>query len=436
MYHILIVDDEPLICKGLSNLLEQSDLDIDSIQIAHSGAEALDYLRMDDIDLLITDIQMGAMSGIELMHQAKIIHPRIQTIVISAHDTFQYAQQAMRLGAKDYQVKPINNNQLLDSVRNVLLKIDKSNQPDPAKIAQMKSDFMLEEPHREWSEQLDHYIRGERQLSSSLAARLIGPYFALMKIKPKLNVQELEPRATRKEDNALFLYAIRNIAHEILDQELRCLSVYAPNDEVTVIVQWEEQTFLDARLNKLEQLELVSRTVIATIQRYLQLDCSIGISQIMKDTASIPALHEQASKAISWNHMHLENQVFYYGDLNWNMYQSDPSAEELLAHNNTIVEQVRAYLDQNYDQKGLTLNEVAARNHISPNYLSYLYKKYTGFNLWEYVIKLRMEEGKRLIQTTDLRRYEVADRVGYESPEHFSKIFKKYFGCSPTDIKK
>lgn len=52
-------------------------------------------------------------------------------------------------------------------------------------------------------------------------------------------------------------------------------------------------------------------------------------------------------------------------------------------------------------------------------------KKITGFNLWEYVIKLRMELSKSLITGTDLRRYEIAERVGYESPEHFSKIFKK-----------
>jgi two-component system response regulator YesN len=47
-----------------------------------------------------------------------------------------------------------------------------------------------------------------------------------------------------------------------------------------------------------------------------------------------------------------------------------------------------------------------------------------------------MEESKRLIQTTDLRRYEISELVGYESPEHFSKIFKKYFGVSPSEMKK
>ncbi|WP_342746086.1 response regulator [Paenibacillus donghaensis] len=82
MFNIIIVDDEPLICKGLSSLLSSSGLDIDHIYTAHSGYEALDCIRMEEIDLLVTDIQMGAMSGIELMQHAKLTKPWVQTIVI------------------------------------------------------------------------------------------------------------------------------------------------------------------------------------------------------------------------------------------------------------------------------------------------------------------------------------------------------------------
>ncbi|MGO4372472.1 response regulator, partial [Paenibacillus sp. MCAF20] len=108
MYNILIVDDEPLICDGLSNLLSTSGISLANVYIAHSGYEALDYLRIEEIDLLVTDIQMGSMNGIELMHQAKLIKPWVQTIIISAYETFQYAQMAIRLGAKDYMIKPLN----------------------------------------------------------------------------------------------------------------------------------------------------------------------------------------------------------------------------------------------------------------------------------------------------------------------------------------
>jgi len=64
-----------------------------------------------------------------------------------------------------------------------------------------------------------------------------------------------------------------------------------------------------------------------------------------------------------------------------------------------------------------------------------LFKKTSGINLWDYVTQLRMNEAKRLLLTTDLRRYEISDEIGYESPEHFSKIFKKHFGVNPSEIK-
>src|SRR5690606_34564228 len=119
-------DDEPFICEGLTKLLTFSGINIGHIYNAHSGYEALDYLRVENIDLLVTDIQMGSMSGIELMQQAKIIKPWVQVIVISAYETFQYAQLAIRLGAKDYLIKPLNNEQFISSVRHVLLHMDKS----------------------------------------------------------------------------------------------------------------------------------------------------------------------------------------------------------------------------------------------------------------------------------------------------------------------
>src|ERR1700730_5907676 len=99
MYNILLVDDEPNICNGLSNLLASSGLNANSILVANSGLEAMDYLRMEEVDLLITDIQIGDMNGIDLMQQAMMIKPWIQMIVVSAHETFQYAQHAIRLGA-------------------------------------------------------------------------------------------------------------------------------------------------------------------------------------------------------------------------------------------------------------------------------------------------------------------------------------------------
>jgi len=443
MYNILIVDDEPLICRGLAGLLEASGLNIQNIYTAHNGYEALDYLKIENIDLLITDIQMGAMSGIELMQQAKIIKPWVQVIVISAHETFQYAQLAIRLGARDYLIKPINSEQLLNSVRHVLLNMDRPMRNQEELISDLREHFRMEQPNPLRTEILNELLserltepRLDRmKLEQDNQIHLRGPYFAMIKIRLDFS-SSTKSAVIEEKDTRLLQYAALNIVNELLDKEWDHHSFYTANQDVSIIVQWDDSDYGDSSVDKVNQLEMIGRSLHFNIYKFLGIQCVVGISQILKGREFLQELNNQVNKAIVWNREHKDHYVFYFGDFKWGLFNEDPSEEELAAQNNMIVERANEYIHVNYAQKGLTLNEVAQKNHVSPNYLSYLFKKNTGTNLWEYVIKLRMEESKRLILNTDLRRYEISERVGYESPEHFSKIFKKYFGISPSEMKK
>ncbi|GAB6928750.1 hypothetical protein JCM10914A_27330 [Paenibacillus sp. JCM 10914] len=439
MYNILVVDDEPLICKGLAGLLTTSGLAIEGIITAYSGQEALDYIRMGDIDLLVTDIQMGEMNGIELMQQAKIVKPWVQTIIISAHETFQYAQRALQLGARDYLIKPLNSEQFLDSVRSVLLKMDK---PVPQALEFLKGDhehFRMEEPPSGRTEQLNQRLCAEPEQSGWSGMReqelgLIGPYFAV--IKMKLEYTDDGDQSYTVHDNRLIQYAALNIAKELLEQEPHTLAFYSPERNINIIVQWSEQEMEENVGGKINHLEMIGRSLHHHVAQHLKRNCTVGISQILRGPEFLSVLSRQADKAMLWREQLHDFHVFYYGDFNWHNYAQETSQEVLSNQSNRIVENTRQYIEHHYRQKGLTIHEVARNNHVSPNYLSYLFKKYTGSSLWEYVVKLRMEESRALILNTDLRRYEIAEQVGYESPEHFSKIFKKYFGVSPSELKK
>ncbi|WP_127490800.1 response regulator [Paenibacillus glycanilyticus] len=444
MYNILVVDDEPLICKGLSSVLASSGIDISAIHMAHNGYEALDVLRTDDIDLLVTDIQMGTMNGIELMQQAKLIKPWVQTIIISAHETFHYAQMAIRLGAKDYLIKPLNNEQFLDSVRNVLLKLHK---PEPAEqeelIAGMQEHFHMDELNPQSVDWLNQLVSSQpslkvqdivRILKEKHGIRLEGPYFSMIRIR--LNLADRN-RGLSKTDERLLRYAALNIVNELFDEHWNNTAFYASEREINIILQWNETLYGEtASSGIMNELDMIGRSLHFNIQKFLGITSVIGISQILKGIEFIDVLHDQVIKALSCNDRHKDHYVFYYGDFNWNQYSQRPTEEEFTAQTSLIVEKAMEYINQNFAQKGLTLHEVAQNNHVSPNYLSYLFKKETGYNLWEYVVKLRMEESKRLLLHTDMRRYEISEKVGYESPEHFSKIFKKYYGMSPSELKK
>lgn len=439
MYNILVVDDEPLICKGLAGLLTSSGLAIDGITTAYSGQEALDYIRMGDIDLLVTDIQMGEMNGIELMQQAKIVKPWVQTIIISAHETFQYAQRALQLGAKDYLIKPLNSEQFLDSVRSVLLKMDRpAPQVEPFLMAD-NEHFRMEEPPSERIERLNERLSMEPDPSAAAGPDeselgLVGPYFAV--IKMKLGLTEDRSASFSRHDIHLIQYAALNIAKELLEQEPHTLVFYSQERDVNIILQWSEQEMEENASGKIHHLEMLGRSLHHHVELHLKRGCTVGISQILRGREFLSVLSRQADKAMLWSEQLHDFHVFYYGDFNWHNYAQETSQEVLSSQSNRIVENTRQYIDEHYRQKGLTIHDVAKNNHVSPNYLSYLFKKYTGSSLWEYVVKLRMEESRALILNTDLRRYEIAERVGYESPEHFSKIFKKYYGVSPSELKK
>lgn len=439
MYNILLVDDEPLICRGLSQLLASSGLNIDQLFIAHSGYEAMDYIRMEEVDLLITDIQMGEMSGIELMHQAKMAKPSVQSIVVSAYETFQYAQLAMRLGAKDYLIKPLNSSHFLDTVRNVLLKMDKAAAVTHDEfIAELSDRFRMEEPDRTKTEALNRLLADPAGASAERLvpmASLQGPYFAVLKIKPVVPPSQEGTRFPEK-DLDLLQYAVLNVACELLDGQWNHAAFYSPDHEISIILQWDDEAYGDKSINKINQLDMIGRSLHANVRKYLSLPCVVGISQIMKGVEFLGALNEQARKAIRFHREHQDHYVFYYGDFSWNPASHEATEEEMVVHHNQIVDTAKQYIHRHFGQKGLTLQEVAQQSHVSPNYLSYLFKKKTGYNLWDYVVKLRMEESRRLITSTDMRRYEIADKVGYESPEHFSKIFKKYYGVSPSELKK
>lgn len=435
VYTVLIVDDEPLICQGIRSLLADSGLPIRNIVTATSGHEALDHVRMEDVDLIITDIQMPGMSGIELMHQAKMIKPWVQTFVVSAHESFQYAQMAIRLGAKDYLIKPLDHGQFLDRVRDVLLTAEKPKETGLAEGAEaVRKRFRMRELKPRQIEALKGLLEEAPQDAESLEALGLdvrGPYFSVIKLQ-----LGIEDRPLAGKEKELLRYGALNIVCELLDGEWRHHAFFSGRDEITVVLQWDLSRDQEASVSPIHQMEMLARSMHHNLRKVLGIGCTLGISQVLTGLRYLPELNEQSRKAIEWNRSHDDHHVFYYGDLQRGPVREDPTEEELRVQNNRIVETAKAYIDEHYAKKGLTLLEVAQQIHVSPNYLSYLFKKYMGCNLWEYVVKLRMEESRRLLLNTDLRRYEIAERVGYESPEHFSKMFKKYFGASPSELKK
>ncbi|UKS24848.1 response regulator [Paenibacillus sp. HWE-109] len=117
---ILIVEDEVKIRQGLRAIIEDVIPSGCLIREASNGKEALEWLKTQDkVDLLITDIRMNEMNGIDLMKRVKPLYPGMSIIVISGHDEFVYAKEAIRYGALDYLLKPVDRVELANLLNRV-----------------------------------------------------------------------------------------------------------------------------------------------------------------------------------------------------------------------------------------------------------------------------------------------------------------------------
>ncbi|MBB6673128.1 response regulator transcription factor [Cohnella nanjingensis] len=112
MYKVLIVDDEPFISEGLSDAVDWSAFGLEVVGTAENGEQALERLREAPADILITDISMPVMDGLELIRHARERLPQLKVIILSGYNEFDYLKQAMRLGIENYLLKPVHFEEL------------------------------------------------------------------------------------------------------------------------------------------------------------------------------------------------------------------------------------------------------------------------------------------------------------------------------------
>ena len=124
MYNILLTDDEKIVIDSLTIILNKNFQDKVQLFSALSGPDALAITESKKIDIVFMDIHMPGMNGLETIRLMKQLNPSIIIIILSAYDQFQYAQEAINLGAYKYLTKPVNRNLILQTVKDAFVMVD------------------------------------------------------------------------------------------------------------------------------------------------------------------------------------------------------------------------------------------------------------------------------------------------------------------------
>ncbi|MDO5377524.1 MAG: response regulator [Clostridia bacterium] len=128
MYKLLLVDDEQIIREGIEKMVDWAGLHIVLTASCSNAIAALDSMTDNLPDILLTDIRMPGMDGLELAERAAALHPMLQTIILSGYDTFEYAQQAVKRGVQEYLLKPCSQSELTEAIRRACRAVDRRRQ--------------------------------------------------------------------------------------------------------------------------------------------------------------------------------------------------------------------------------------------------------------------------------------------------------------------
>ncbi|GIO65707.1 MAG TPA: response regulator [Paenibacillus cookii] len=394
LYQVLIADDEPIIREGIIDAVDWEKLGMEVAAEAEDGEEALDIAQGRHIDIVLVDMNMPIMDGITFMKKLKESQPACRFVIITGHDEFAYAQEAIRLGVKDYILKPVNAGHLREVLQSVKEELDELHVQDhylkkASEQIEKNIPVLRERFCREWIQGLVDDTEAAEQLEFlGLPSRL--PVQVGVVRWPETSVNQ---PLMKESERQLFLFAIENIVAEFVQQADHLL--FREHTGLIGICLWDETPVEIAA--EIEQ----------AVQNFLKMTVHVHLEAVKEGPGAVAEAYDACREA-----------VFREAQLS------------------PLVRRARQLIHEQYDRPGLTLETFASSLQVSPVYLSRLLKKELGTSFVNFLTQTRIRKAIQLLNSTNMTMYEIAERVGYESQHYFSTAFKKVMGVSPNRYRK
>lgn len=482
MYRVLIADDELPALRFVRSIIEQFSQDFKVIGAASSGDLALDILQKQTVDLLITDVNMHGMNGIDLSRAARKLQPNIHIVIISGFGEFEYAQGAIQAGVDEYLLKPVNIAKMASVLGDIRQKLDTEN-------ADLSANIL---PALACAQPYDH--GAAEQLFGGKSYR-----FAYIRWG---NLDMTLPKALRAtsliRDGSKYFQVLRGrdeeervliVEEPSTDEFLSHLSVYMtqPGNMATwtavytpVIRTMDElPAFINAAINKIYQQTIIGKHQLlhatgtanadtirlpASDLKQLSYFITSGKTRLIKDYFLSLAANWERSQLPQRQVWHIGRQVIHqvaavyppvydrledyllgftelirsagsYYELMTSAYSllfGDSSAKDRKMSARELYDYTIGYIGENYAQP-LSMQSVCDEIGISQTYLSRLFRKYSDTTFNAYLTKCRMEAAMHLLrEKPDLLLRDVAACVGYEDSSYFTKVFRQYTNKTPS----
>ena len=409
MMRVLLVDDEPLVLIGMQSMLDWPALGFELVGTARNGADALERVREQRPDIVISDIRMPVLDGLDLAAQCRAMDPALPVfIMLTSYEEFDYVKRSMGIGAVDYLVKiDLTAENLSAALNRARAMVEReqavrspAKDPVPLGLENYRDRFFIQLYSGLYD--TDAEIRAR---SGELGLTLDAPVYAVA-------IADIRNRELETEQQVTLSAGVTRMAADVLPKYLPCHVTGMDLRHFSVLLPLQSADESEERVDE------VLKKTNAILYKYFSTGLWWAVGR------PVTALHEiEASQKTAFSALPLLNEqqpvVFCRTE-----------ARTHLDHRAHVVAKVQDYIRNNLDKR-LSLNDVAAVFSFSPGYLSQLFAQAGESGFVEFVTETRIAAAKELIAGTDLKIYEISERLGFESAFYFSKVFKKLEGVSP-----
>lgn len=499
MTTVLIVDDEALAIEAIRRSVNWEILGIDRVLDAPDGKEAQHILQQENVQLLVCDLEMPRMNGIELLEWTHAACPDVKSVILTCHESFSMAKKAMEFGCVEYVLKPIAPIELTASIRRAL------------------SLWNEQKSMRDKSKAYDkgYSLRRDQYLQDVLEKNILSTSESLFNCAQKLDLDIDFGEAVRIalisvpladsmpiSERELIFYGVCNIAKELWDARssgwtslLRrgatCFLLIGTRMQLETFPPFEKDLAAACQKTFRQQIvvdcappcnmlllcstaDALERKATAEtepkkvpedprVMRWKELLLQGNYNQIQNEiTAELSRLPSyvvsKRMKNLSQHLLHAsrlaleqrghlsENGDFVCTEkdvesvpqfLSWVQWLFS-EIEPRLRHapeEDQVIRRIREYIDLNLHQE-LTRESIAAAIFLNPDYTARLFKRKTGQSLNDYVQEKRISLARQLLAGTDMPIGDLAISLGYSSFSHFTKLFKSIEGVTPSDYRK
>jgi two-component system, response regulator YesN len=489
--NILIAEDQPWTRKGLIQMINCHHLGIEYIEEADNGLDAIKRIEQGGIHLLLSDIRMPGMDGLELSRLVQERFPDIKVVILSGHNEFEYAQKAIRYRVKDYLLKPIQASALNQTLEQVIGELNEGKERDlhiyRMILRQLLEGSLIRETDpiglfsdafsNSWKRIIriqngdgmeqgifDDYIHAVQQAIrhcpfSAIALNLENEWLMMLTAEQPFDADILEKLFTDYMHD-IPLGSIRiGLGTWYLDPDLTWISdiesilalQLSPNkifcEYSTSLLTDVSHKTIDSQLlwNSFEQRELTKMNHLlvqwfpeTSTQSEIRFRCILLIKSIlyritMEDSLKVDYffLLNRLKYMIKSSSHSAREMIQWVIETFRRSFEVMVSSEE--KNGEQIVGWCQSYIMNNLSDD-IHLSYLADKVHFSASHLSNLFKQITGKNYIDYVTELKINRALTYLES-NMKINDIALKLGYVDSRYFSKLFRRIVGSTPSEYK-